>query len=265
MDSPAAISNALIVGVPLSTAVAVWAFKIRLLTRAGGLAAVGVGVGAVYGGWVIASALLFFFFSAALWARLLGRNHNKTTLVQEQGEPRSAFQVLATGGLPALCGIIFGLTGNPEWQWMALAALAFAIADTWATEWGQSSISPPRLLGWGTEVPAGLSGGVTLRGTAGSVAGALCVGVIGSVGSGASAMVVILLLTSIGITGSLTDSVLGATLQQRLKCPVCHSLTERPRHCATDAVRIRGFLSNTGVNLICSAVALALGWVVYPA
>ena len=265
MDSQAAISNALIVGVPLSAAVAVWAFKSRFFTRAGSVAAFGVGVGSVYGGWIITSALLFFFFSATLWSRLLGHNQKNTTLVLEQAEPRGAFQVLATGGIPALSGVLFTLTGNSAWEWVALSVLAFATADTWGTEWGQSSGSPPRLLGWGAQVPAGLSGGVTLRGTMGSVAGALCVGVIGSIGFGAWPPASILLLAMIGFTGSVADSILGATLQQRLECRVCNRPTERPQHCATDAVRIRGYFSNTGVNLICSALALAFGWILYPA
>jgi uncharacterized membrane protein len=209
VDSPAAISNALIVGVPLSGAVAVWALKKHLLTRAGSVAAFGVGVGAVYGGWIITSALLFFFFSAALWSRLLGSHPKNTTLVLEQAEPRGAFQVLATGGLPALSGVAFTLTGKSEWEWAALSVLAFATADTWATEWGQSSSSSPRLLGWGTEVPAGLSGGVTLRGTIGSVVGAFCIGVIGSVGFVAWPSAAMVLLATIGFAGSVADSILG--------------------------------------------------------
>lgn len=264
MDSPAPLSNALIVGTLLSGVVVAWAYRKRLLTPSGSAAAMAVGVAAVCSGWLVTSALLFFFFSAAFWSRLLGRTHQKTTLVQEQAQPRDAFQVLATGGLPVVAGLVFRLTGNAQWEWVALSALAFATADTWATEWGQTQGSPPRLLGWGAEVPAGLSGGVTLRGTLGSLAGSCCVGMMGWVGFHSSPLATLFLLGAIGFTGSVVDSVLGATLQRRLECAVCRRPTERSRHCETDAVRIHGFLSNTGVNLIGSALASGLGWILYP-
>jgi uncharacterized protein (TIGR00297 family) len=106
-------------------------------------------------------------------------------------------------------------------SWTAFAgALAAAAADTWATEIGAHSRTPPRLITSGATVSAGANGGVTLLGTAGGVLGAAVIGALfwllepratgpGSAHPGWSAVVV----AGAGVFGMLFDSLLGATVQ----------------------------------------------------
>jgi uncharacterized protein (TIGR00297 family) len=140
--------------------------------------------------------LLAFFVSANLWSR---------TPKGAEG-PRNARQVIANGGVAALAA----LAGS--WIWFA-AALATANADTWATEIGARSSATPRLITNGTRVPAGTDGGMTLLGTAGGTAGAGFIAGLSLVLTGRGA----LLIALAGVFGMLLDSLLGATVQGKVR------------------------------------------------
>lgn len=167
----------------------------KWLTRRGTVAALAVGLATLYGfGWRGMGLLLAFFISGSLLTKGADRRRN-------------ARQVVANGGVAALAA----LAGH----WGAFAAaLAAATADTWATEIGRHSPVPPRLITNGRPVPPGTDGGITLLGTAGGIVGALFIASL------ARAMVPGGFLPAVavaGIAGMLVDSLLGATLQGRLK------------------------------------------------
>ena len=70
--------------------------------------------------------------------------------------------------------------GNPLYVYLTLAyfgAIASANADTWATELGVLSRTPPRLITTGKPVAPGTSGGVTWYGTVAALAGSAFIGV----------------------------------------------------------------------------------------
>jgi uncharacterized protein (TIGR00297 family) len=162
------------------------------LTRRGVLAALAVGLSTVWGfGWRGLTLLLAFFISSNLLSKKATRN---------------ARQVIANGGVAALAA----LAGN--WTWFA-GALAAATADTWATEIGSHSPTQPRLITTAARVPAGTDGGMTLLGTAGGVAGAgLIAGLAWLFGQPGALGIVIA-----GVVGMLADSVLGATVQGKIR------------------------------------------------
>jgi uncharacterized protein (TIGR00297 family) len=173
---------------------------VKWLTPAGAAAALAVGAATVWGvGWRGLLPLLAFFVSGSLLTRGGGR--------------RNARQVMANGGVAAAAA----LAGS----WAAFAgAVAAATADTWATEIGAHSPTPPRLITNGAPVPPGADGGVTLLGTGGGVLGAAVIGTLflllgsratgpGSAHPGWGAVVV----AGAGVLGMLFDSLLGATLQ----------------------------------------------------
>lgn len=136
--------------------------------------------------------LLAFFISASALSR------KKTT--------RNARQVIANGGVAALAAL------SGSWTWFA-GALATANADTWATEIGGRSPTEPRLITTWRRVPAGTDGGMTLVGTLGGFAGAAFIaGVSYLVGNRA-----FMTLTAAGGFGMLLDSLLGATLQGKVR------------------------------------------------
>ncbi|MCA9958190.1 MAG: DUF92 domain-containing protein, partial [Anaerolineales bacterium] len=132
-------------------------------------------------------------------------------------------------------------------------------ADTWATELGTLSKTPPRLITTGEVVDVGTSGGVSWLGTAVSLTGGLLIGLAGGLlqhARGEKMLGRIALAGAIGgLVGSLTDSLLGATVQQIYYCDTCQKDTERKIHkCGTVTRPLRGWswMNNDLVNLISS-------------
>jgi uncharacterized protein (TIGR00297 family) len=165
---------------------------VRWLTRLGVAAALGVGLATGYGlGWRGLLLLFAFFISSSLLSKRTTRNHR---------------QVFANGGIAALAA----LAGN----WAGFAgALAAATADTWASEIGRHSRTPPRLITNGQPVPAGTDGGITLLGTAGGIAGAVVVAGLSSFLGQRNTLAIAVA----GIAGMVLDSVLGATVQGKAR------------------------------------------------
>jgi len=177
---------------------------VKWLTAAGAAAALAVGTATVIGvGWRGLLLLLAFFVSGSLLTKGGGR--------------RTAAQVLANGGVAALAALLG--------SWPAVAgAVAAATADTWATEIGAHSRTPPRLITNGTAVPPGTNGGITILGTAGGVLGAALIAGLtyaltprgtapGLTHPGHLAVVVAVAVAVAGVLGMLLDSLLGATVQ----------------------------------------------------
>ena len=135
--------------------------------------------------------MLAFFVSSSLVSNKTTRNHR---------------QVLANGGVAALAA----LAG----RWITFAgALAAATADTWASEIGRHSRTPPRLITNGTPVPAGTEGGMTLLGTAAGIAGAGLIAALSYVLGQRDAPAIAVA----GVVGMLVDSLLGATVQGKVR------------------------------------------------
>jgi len=170
---------------------------VKWLTGRGVAAALGVGLATGYGlGWRGLLLLLGFFVSSSLLSKKTSRNHR---------------QVIANGGIAALSALLG--------SWLAFAgALAAATADTWATEIGRFSPTPPRLITNGARVPAGTDGGMTLLGTVGGIAGAgLIAGLAVGLGPGGSGLGLAMRVAVAGIIGVLLDSLLGATVQGKVR------------------------------------------------
>jgi uncharacterized protein (TIGR00297 family) len=198
----------------------------RWLTGGGAIAALAVGTATAWGlGWRGCAVLFAFFITSS-------------ALTQHPHAGRSAGQVVANGGVAAIAA----LAGS----WPAFAgSLAAAASDTWATEIGGLSRTPPRRITTGKPVPAGTSGGITALGTGAGVLGAaFMAGVAILVASGGPRLA--LAVAAAGIGGMLIDSFIGATLQG-----------------AEHGVRLeRGFawLDNDAVNLTATCAGAAIAW-----
>ncbi len=272
-----------------AAAIAAAAWGARALTTTGALAAAAVGtviLGAA--GWPGGAVLLAFFVGSSVIGRLL----TKPTALDAKGETRDAWQVLANGGAAALGAHLAASHDDPVLGcWLIGAALAAAAADTWATAWGSGSRTPPRHLLTGRVVPPGTSGGITVRGTLGAVAGAATVaaaavwavretgGALADAVGGLAGLARQLgfeahartlrparlfpALLLIGVAGMLLDSALGALLQGRFRCPACDAATEaRVHRCGTTTERTGGvtWLTNDGVNALATFGALIAGF-----
>jgi uncharacterized protein (TIGR00297 family) len=229
------------------------------LDRSGALAAFAIGA-IVFAalGWAGAAVLFAFFVPATLLSRLGKRRKRALVDVGKTG-PRDALQVLANGGIAAVCAAGAVVFGKP-WNAAFAGAFAAAAADTWGTEIGTLAKQRARSILNGQPIPTGMSGGVTAAGTLAEIAGAAVVALV-TFGTGVAAIVPVAVA---GITGATLDSILGATVQELRYCPHCERSCETDPHvCGTPTYLRRGrhAISNDAVNLAatcCGALVAAL-------
>ncbi len=247
-----------LLGAMFAAIVALVALRVKALSLDGAVAAFAVGTivfGA--GGLPAALVLLAFFVPSSLLTRL-GRATKRRALADANHTARTAWQVLANGGVAAVCAL-----GALHWRAPFEAAFAGAIAaasaDTWATEIGTLSPRPPVSIVTLRPVQTGISGGISALGIAASAAGAVCVAIVAWVFRVASLPAV----AAGGFAGSLLDSLAGAMLQSRRWCPMCRTECETSVHrCGTGTAQRGGiaWLQNDAVNFLatlCGALVAA--------
>jgi len=215
------------------------------LSPRGTLAALLVGAAVAAGSGWAGLVLLFAFFLSSTW-------------LTPGGGRRSAVQVAANGGVAAAAALLSRV--SPIGTAAFAGALAAAAADTWSTEIGGRSRSTPRLVTTGAVVPPGTSGGVTWLGTAGGAAGAVCIAIVAAklrlVDPRAAAFVAVG-----GMVGGFADSLLGATVQARYRCPACGAVGEARRcGCGGATVPASGlaWMTNDTVNLAATLAGAAV-------
>jgi uncharacterized protein (TIGR00297 family) len=229
--------------------------RTRTLSRNGALTGALMGVISLAAGWSWGVLLLALFVSASGLSKVGERQKaERVGTVVEKGGERDARQVLANGGVFAAAALGHTLIPSPIWYAIAAGALAASAADTWSTEVGTLAASDPISIISRKRVPAGTSGAVTLQGTIAGIAGALFIGAAAAL---ARWPVPFAAITLGGISGALSDSILGGTLQARRWCDLCARSTERLVHtCGTTtrpAAGLAGF-DNDMVNAVCSGV-----------
>jgi uncharacterized protein (TIGR00297 family) len=216
------------------------------LSPAGVAAAIAVGAAVTAGaGWRGLLLLAVFFATSSALTRGGGR--------------RTPVQVLANGSVAAAAALLSRV--DPGWLAACCGALAAAAADTWSTEIGARSPSPPRLITTGRAIKAGTSGGVTWLGSLGGLGGAAVVAAAAAL-LGLATPVAAAWIAAGGVAGGLADSLLGATLQARYRCGRCGAVREATRcPCGGTAAPASGiaWLTNDAVNGACTVVGAAVG------
>ncbi|GAB4579870.1 MAG: DUF92 domain-containing protein [Anaerolineales bacterium] len=256
-------------GLILGLAVSYGAWRANALTRDGALAAAVMGT-LIFGlgGLPWAALLLTFFITSSGLSRLFARRKAALDEKFSKGSRRDWAQVAANGGLGVILVLLQITFPDQSWPWWAYAgSLAAVNADTWATELGTLSHSTPRMITNWQEVEKGTSGGITLTGTLAALTGAAVLGGVAALlpahtGGNAPAWFIPIVIALAGLTGSLVDSLLGATIQAIYYCPTCKKETERhPTHtCGTPTRLMRGlsWLNNDGVNFAASVAGALL-------
>jgi uncharacterized protein (TIGR00297 family) len=224
----------------------------RWLTPAGAITAglFGWSIVTVAGPGAIVPPLLFFASSIAL-GRWLGPPRGESDA--KQGQARDATQVLANGGvywLLVLAAIFWSGGGTPT---LLFVSMAIATADTWASEIGIRYGGPTYdLLRW-RRLPVGVSGGVSLVGTLGGLAGS---GLIALSAYWLAPEVSFGLVLWVGFAGMLVDSLLGAALQIRYR-NAAGQLSDRGGPGTTVVAGYR-WVGNDTVNLLTNFLVTAL-------
>ena len=263
----------LILGLVFSGIISLLAYRRRSLSRSGVPGAMATGTLTFgLGGLSWALALIFFFVSSSLLSHFREREKVSTAADKfSKGSQRDLVQVLANGGVATAMAFGYGLSRQTATRRVIeagyIGALATANADTWSTELGVLNTQPPRLITTGKRVAAGTSGGISPLGTAATAGGALAQGLVFKLLQPTTSAFMPLIALVSGLTGSLFDSLLGATVQAIYYCPLCQKETERRIHnCGTRTTPLRGlaWMNNDVVNFLATlfgalmAILLAL-------
>ena len=156
----------LAIGALLAAVIALAAYRGRALSTDGAVAAFAVGA-IVFGARRVAKrrrAPGVLHSVVAAHARSAARE-SRNCAAQQRPAPRNAWQVLANGGVAALCALA-ALGWRIPFAAAFAGAFAAASADTWGTEIGTLSRRPPVSILTFRPHETGLSGGITLLGTA---------------------------------------------------------------------------------------------------
>jgi uncharacterized protein (TIGR00297 family) len=256
-------------GVGMAAVVAWLSYRLRFLSPSGSVATFLLGM-IVFGigRWPFTLPILTFFILSSLLSKMGGKRKKRLSGMIEKGGARDVWQVIANGGVAGLIVILWYIWPQPLWFVLFAASLAASTADTWATEIGTLSRRDPRSIVTFKPVPPGTSGGISLIGTLGSSLGSLVLAGVSWLASPHNSPAVIgarefFLIFAAGVAASLFDSLLGATVQARFRCPVCHKVTEKSRHCRgqqTEFIQGVRWINNDRVNLAAALFAVVLAW-----
>lgn len=215
------------------------------------------------GGWWPGIILVIFFGTSSLIS-IPGSN-------QARGSRRDWVQVLANGWGLLLGCILFALSGWTPWLLFGIGAITAATADTWSSELGRRSRTPPRLITTGTPVAPGTSGAISLYGSLAAVAGSALIASISalaiatgslSINTGMSTAFIGIMVAGVG--GATLDSLLGATVQEQRWCDTCNKATEaNPHRCGSVTRHTGGVIgfNNDVVNMLCVLTGALIGLV----
>jgi uncharacterized protein (TIGR00297 family) len=175
--------------------------------------------------------LLLVVFALVLGATRLGGRRKQQLRTAESASGRSASQVMANLGIAGLAVAL----APANWPILALAALAEAAADTSSSELGMAFPAKTVLITSGKPVPPGVDGGISFVGTSAGLISASVIALAGWI-AGLISLNAAVVVAMAGFLGTMIDSLLGALLERR------------------------GWLNNDLVNLLSTASAGAIAW-----
>jgi uncharacterized protein (TIGR00297 family) len=174
---------------------------------------------------------LTLVFALTLAATRVGHARKQQLRTAEPPGGRSASQALANLGIATLVVAI----AHDGWQVLALAALAEAAADTVSSEIGMAFSGKTVLITTWKPAPIGMDGGISLFGTMAACFAAAMMALVATI-SGLVSIHHAAAIVYAGVLGTLVDSLLGALFERR------------------------GWLNNDLVNLLSTAAAVGIAW-----
>ena len=244
------------------------AFKIRAISISGYGALIAICTTFIFLGqglWLF--TLFFMFLSSSLLTRFKKEKKKEFEDVVEKTGPRDFYQAFANLGIAAACILLYYFFNDQLFLVALLSSVAAANADSWASEIGGLSKDQPILVTNFKPIEKGVSGGVTLLGTLGGIAGSgfiiLSFQFISKLfGSFTFTKSQLCSAFMAGIFGFIFDSYLGATLQALYRNNVANRLTEQsiPSNKLIKGWRI---INNDAVNFLTTLTSAIVGVLLY--
>lgn len=248
--------NHILLGFSIAFIIVFLSYKVKFLTLSGSVATFFL-AGTIFslGGIKWSVPILTFFILSSILSKLRKKKNAEIELFFEKSGVRDYFQVLANGGIGGVLVILNFISSNELFYLIYLSSLAAVCADTWATEIGTwKRTATYNVLNF-KPIEQGVSGGVSVIGTAGALLGSLAICFSGLLWNSLPVLQYFLLIAFSGLFGSFFDSFLGATVQSQSKCNVCRKITERGIHCGEGTNHHSGlrWINNDMVNFLSSA------------
>lgn len=250
-----------LIGAAVLLVIVIFAWRTKQLKVSGLIAAALTGgISIAFGGFSALFIYLFFFLSAAVISRLSKRIRG-VEKIQKKGSCRDCWQVLANGA-PALFALTaYHFSGEVLFLSVFAACIAEAASDTWAGDIGVLSDSLPVSILTGRQVPRGLSGGVTLLGTAAALLAAVLVAML-SYASFSLSLPLTCAAAAAGFAGCLIDSFLGASVQAHYEAEDGFLTEKRISDSGRERRLARGirWMNNDMVNFLSNLTSFIFCW-----
>ncbi|PON49106.1 Transmembrane protein [Trema orientale] len=262
-----------LIAVLISSLIAIRAYRRKSLDLSGALSGFIVMTIHIAVGYRFGALILVFFFTSSKLTKVGEEKKRRVDADFKEGGQRNWVQVLSNSGIATiLVLIIWRVT---EWEDKCLDSKSSVLVtaliggvighyaccngDTWSSELGVLSDAQPRLITTFKPVRKGTNGGVTKTGL---LAAAAAGGVIGltfvvfgfftskcSYNVALKQLLVIPLSALAGLSGSMIDSLLGATLQFSGFCTVRNKVVGKPGP-TVEKISGLNFLDNNAVNAV---------------
>jgi uncharacterized protein (TIGR00297 family) len=244
------VSNFLI-GIFLSSAIAFFSQKFNLLTKKGSYAVFILAL-IIFslGVWKWTLPIFLFFILSSLLSKYRKLKNPAIETYFEKSSRRDHYQVIANGGFAGVLVIINYFLPSELLYLVYVSSVAAVCADTWGTEIGTLIKTKTINILSMKKVEAGTSGGISVPGIVGSFTGAMVIALSSLFWLKSNKFNYIMIISFAGFTGSIIDSILGASLQAQFECKTCGKITERKFHCSNSTSYYKGikWFNNDAVN-----------------
>jgi uncharacterized protein (TIGR00297 family) len=205
------------------------------------------------GGWKALSAPVFLLVVGSVTGKLIRPNH--------ASEKRTAQQVFSNGLIGVVLYMLYGMTGQFHWLLLAWSSFAISVCDTISSEVGVAVGGRTYNALTLRSMQPGLSGGISLAGTAGGLA-ALLLLVLFVGGILPVSPIQLLWVLGTGFIGMLVDSILGSKWQALWRQGEAWSEVSSD---SPQEVLVKGlpWLDNHWVNFLSNGITMTCSYLAY--
>ena len=259
--------NSFLVPILLTPIIIALSYRKRALTVGGIILAVVLDLSVSLAFKNIGFIVLVTFFCGSIAVDKIKKHSKKTgqndKSVEKRGDCRDMIQVFSNGGVAFVSAVLYFISSAEVFLVVFAASMAEAFADTVAS--GLGSFSPRAYdIFRGERCERGISGGMSLIGTASSLIASFVIASVSLLFEGVG-LTEFLIIGSVGFAGGIFDSMLGSLLQVKYKCTECGKITEKEKHCGKVTEKYRGlrFVNNDVVNFLSTLFAAAFALLLY--